>query len=336
MHILTQVIHRRLLEAAGNDGAQSGGAAGDSGSDAGGDAQRAEVEQRARDMGWSPKDQWRGNPGSWIDAQEFVQRGEQIMPILRNNLRSRDTEIAALKEQLRQANTGLQAANESIQVLTNLSTEQSRQAARDKRKALLREQAQARTDGDTDREIEIGEQIADVTSQINAAQAAADADGDAPPPTRRNGKKSTAASQPRGENPTADPEYQQWAGENPWFGTDHIKTAVATAVAQKLRSDPANASLQGKAFFDRVTAETNRALGNGSNQRPPSKVEGAAGSGDNGGGGGGTVNGKTYNDLPPEAKAACERDAKILVGDGKAFKTIADWRKHYVVAYFNS
>lgn len=336
MHTLTQLIHRRLMEAAGDDAAAAGG--GDGGGGGGSDdaavaAAKTEVEQRARNMGWSPKDQWQGHPDSWIDANEFVHRGEQMLPILRSNMRKGEAKIASLEAELKKTNTALQSANESIQVLTNISSEQSRAAAKERRRELLRQQAQARTDGDTDREIEIGEQIADVTSQINAAPAE-----EAPVTKPVKGAKSAAApATTPAADPVQSPEWQQWSQENSWFGTDRRKTALATAIAEELRSDPANAGLVGKPFFDRVTAEVNRTLGIGG-RATTSKVEGNA----PGGGRGAATdnnspsNGKTYADLPADAKAACERDARILVGEGKAFKTIADWRKHYVTAYFNS
>ena len=318
------------MEAAGDDGA--GGGEGGGGPDqAAVEAQRAEVEQRARDMGWSPKENWRGNPNSWIDAPEFVQRGEQVMPILQANLRKGEARVSSLESRMQKQAAQLAEAHETIRVLTDLSTEQSRAAAKERRRELLREQADARREGNTDLEIELGEQIADVTSQINAVN-----DDGTPKP--RKGAKVTAKPEPQrtdpATNPTADPQYQQWAAENPWFGTDRRRTALATAVAEELRADPANASLVGRAFFDRVTAEVNKTL------TPPrsvtSKVEGNNGGNNNAGGGGSsTPAGKSYADLPADAKAACERQAKMLVGEGKAFKTIADWRKQYVTVYFD-
>lgn len=334
MHILRNVIHRLFQETAGNDGAAGGGAGGDNG---GGEppAQNPEVEQRAREMGWSPKEQWRGNPNSWIDAKTFVERGEHVMPILQANSRKDRAELAALRRQLQEQGVQLQTANESIQVLTNISTEQGRAAAKEKRRELLRQQAQARTDGNTDLEIDLGEQIADVTAEITAQAEA---------PAPKKGAKKPSGQQPSSNepDPVAHPDYQAFVSENSWFGVDHIKTAVATAVGQQLRSDPANNHLQGKAFFDRVVAETNKALGGQQpQQRASSKVEGAGnGAGNNGSGGGGggngTSNGKSYADLPADAKAACDKDARRLVGEGKAFKTEADWRKYYVNIYFSS
>ena len=45
--------------------------------------------------------------------------------------------------------------------------------------------------------------------------------------------------------------------------------------------------------------------------------------------------GKSYADLPPEAKAACEDQARKLVGDGRAFKDTASWRKYYAEVFFS-
>lgn len=332
MYILRNVIHR-LFEAAGADGAASGG-------DGGGDqaAQQAAVEQRAREMGWSPKEQWRGNPDHWIDASTFVQRGEQVLPILQANLRQRDAQLATLRQTSQQQAEQLRAANEAIQVLTNISTEQGRTAAKEKRRELLKQQAQARTDGNTDLEIELGEQIADVTAEIQAGQEAAAAStksGKKPQQQQRQQPPAGDSGNNDSQNdPTRDPNYIAFRDANPWFGTDRRKTALATAIGEELRADPANANLVGKAFFDRITAEVNKVF---APARPASKVEGAA----NGGGGNNAgeidpASGKSYADLPADAKEACLRQGKALIGEGKAFKTEAEWRKYYVSMYFNS
>ncbi len=43
------------------------------------------IEQEAHNLGWVPLDQWRGDPEKWTDADTFVKRGKEIMPILRKN-----------------------------------------------------------------------------------------------------------------------------------------------------------------------------------------------------------------------------------------------------------
>ena len=41
-----------------------------------------EVERKARDMGWVPPSEWRAAPprDGFLEPQEFVRRGEKIMP----------------------------------------------------------------------------------------------------------------------------------------------------------------------------------------------------------------------------------------------------------------
>lgn len=45
------------------------------------------IEQRALKMGWVPEDQFKGDPNNWRPADEFVERGEKMIPILRANIR---------------------------------------------------------------------------------------------------------------------------------------------------------------------------------------------------------------------------------------------------------
>ena len=45
------------------------------------------LEDRAAQMGWVPVDKFRGDPAHWVDAETFVKKGEEVMPILRANNR---------------------------------------------------------------------------------------------------------------------------------------------------------------------------------------------------------------------------------------------------------
>lgn len=56
------------------------------------------IEDRAQRMGWTPRDKFRGDPEKWVDAGEFVKRGEESLPILRERLRKADATIADLSK----------------------------------------------------------------------------------------------------------------------------------------------------------------------------------------------------------------------------------------------
>lgn len=51
------------------------------------------VEAQAKNLGWVPKDEFRGDPEQWRDAGEFVKHGEDTLPILRQNLKRMHTKL---------------------------------------------------------------------------------------------------------------------------------------------------------------------------------------------------------------------------------------------------
>lgn len=334
----------KLMEAA-KEG--DGGGGGDSTPDP---AARQEIERRAKDMGWAPRDHWRGAPERWVDAEAFVRRGEEIMPILQANNRKEQVRIQRLEADNLRLQTSLTAATESIEVLTNISSEASLETAKQRRKDLLRQQAQARANNDSDLEVELAEQIADQTAVIREAEKpSSDNEGARNTNTNRRVVKDktspTSASSIPNQSPINDPSFIAWNQDNPWFGSDTKKTALATEIGREIRSNPANAHLQGRAFFDKVSEETEAYLGQSANRgrSAESKVEGGGTDGGGGGGGsssggGGNSNGsaKSFNDLPADAKAACDRQAQWVVGANRAFKDKASWQKHYTQMYFNS
>ncbi len=260
-----------------------------------------EVEARAREMGWVPKEQFKLNPDRWVDAQTYVDRGEEILPVLRSNNRKLTDEVVSLRTQLRET----QAA---IEDLKNFNTEIAKTNAKAREKELLSQISEARSAGNTEVEIELTNQLTDLKAEIK-----------------------TAASKPvvkpvSTETPQLTPEMKTWMGENPWFGTDKRKTGYAFGVAEELK---ANGLTPGtKPFYDAMDTELAKQFNPNPRRREPSKVEG----GSSNSGSSGDPDAKTFADLPQDAKDACEKQAAKFVG--KTFKTLADWRAHYVKKYF--
>ena len=53
----------------------------------------AAVESIARRWGWKPKEEFRGPPDRWTSAEDFVARGENELPILRERNRNLDRQV---------------------------------------------------------------------------------------------------------------------------------------------------------------------------------------------------------------------------------------------------
>ncbi len=58
-----------------------------------------DFDGEARDLGWRPQDEFKGDPKLWVDAETFVKRGEEMMPILKTQLKSVKQELADLRRQ---------------------------------------------------------------------------------------------------------------------------------------------------------------------------------------------------------------------------------------------
>jgi hypothetical protein len=275
------------------------------------------IEVRAKEMGWVSKDAFHGDPEKWVDAETYVKRGETFIPYLQATTRRQIEEIERLRGENNQTRTALKAAQESIDALKEFNSAANRKAAKEQRENLVSEIAEASKEGDHEKVAELTVKVAEQTATIAAAEASK--------PKTNGAPVSEAAT---GTDYTKTPEFVAWKAENPWFGVDKRKTAVSFAVADELRSNPANANLLGRPFWDKISEEVDRTFGGNQRRQGPSKTEGDTRS--TGGGG----NGKSFADLPADAKAACEKQASKLVGKDRAFADMGAWRKHYAEKYF--
>lgn len=273
-----------------------------------------EVVVKAKEMGWVPQEDFKGDPKNWRDAEEFVSRGEEILPIVRKDNERLRAEVAQTKAETARLKAMVDAGQEAIVELKAFHTEDTRRQVEKAQRDLRAGIKQAKADGNEDLEETLREEL----TEINAA-------------LKEAGETRTKDTREAPPQPVVDPALIAWRADNPWFEVDTKRTALTVAIAQELRADPKNATLLGKAFYEKAAAGADEIL----NPRPGrghSKLEEGGGGGQGGGGGG--SDGKTFRDLPSEARTVCDKQASKLVGEGRAFKTQEAWRKHYVEQYF--
>jgi hypothetical protein len=276
-----------------------------------------DIIKEASAMGWVPKEQFRGDPEKWSDAETFVDRGKHFMPILRANNRRLQEEHSRLLQEVTGLKSLLTASSEAIEELKAFHSEDTKAKVAAVKQRVIEQLKTAKTDGDVEAEIRLTDELVD----LRAAEKAL--------PVKEEKKPTPSKT----EEDAPDPELIEWASvpENAWFGKDRRKTSLAFAIATELREDPRNARLVGKAFYDRVAEEVNSTLGVPSRSEPSDKVEGSRG----GRGGPNSSGGKSYTDLPKEAKETCASEARKLVGAGRAFKDMASWQAYYAKIYFS-
>lgn len=273
--------------------------------------QTTPVEQEARTLGWVPQEEFKGDPARWVDAETFVERGHTVMPILRKNNERLEQLVKSQAEELNKVKNLFNASQESITELQKVHADAMKAAVEKARRDVMAEIRTAREEGDVERELQLTDELADLKNQQKSLET----------------KPQEPAAPAQAQQEEVHPELKAWMEENPWFGTDQRKTMKAMGIAQVLRADPDNEKLQGRAFFDRVLEELE-----GKTTTRTDKVSGGRPTGTGGGGGGG--GGKAYADMPSDAKEACDRQGKKLVGEGRAFKDMAAWRSYYANLYF--
>lgn len=104
------------------------------------------TERQARDSGWVPKEDFNGEEHKWVDAGEFLRRGE-----LFGKIESQNKELKAIRETLAEFKNHHSKVQEKAykQAIADLKAK--------KKEALI--------DGDADLVIEVDEQLADVRTQ---------------------------------------------------------------------------------------------------------------------------------------------------------------------------
>jgi hypothetical protein len=113
------------------------------------------VEQKAAADGWRPKEEWEGAPDQWVDAKEFVFRGELMDRI---------------KAQTKQLSKQGETIDELRKALGKLGEHNAKIAEMEYRKAvkeLKRQQLRAVGEGDEDRALELGDQIDELNEARN-------------------------------------------------------------------------------------------------------------------------------------------------------------------------
>lgn len=246
-------------------------------------AQPIEVQKDAERLGWIPPSRFKGDPTRFVDADIYIKRGEEVLPIVKEQNKRLHTELDSLKRESQATAHALKAAQDAIAQMEERHTVATQKAVDDARRQVKAQLAAASEAGDH-------EGVAELTEQLTKMAVTEPAAAKAPAPT----------PEPQ-FTPPAD--LVEWNAENPWFGINKRKTALALAVAQELREQGETSS--GRTFYDKVLAEVDKELG--VQQPRGDKVEGARGS-DGGNASGGR--GKSYAALPSDARAACDADAK--------------------------
>ena len=261
-----------------------------------------EVQHEAESQGWVPKERFRGNESDWVDADTFVKRGREILPILRKNNENLIKDLQATKDQLKE----FREAAEEFKKFQRESYERKAQEYEGQIREIKESRAQAISDGDG--------------QKVNALDDALDQAKENFKEAKQSVKDVVSAKDPEPTPEAIDPGLQAWLDRNTWFGQDKRLTAMVNGVGESLRLE--FPLLKGQAFLDKLDEVLAEEFPNkfGKKQSPSSRVESGSGRQSRSGG-----NAQSYDNLPSEAKSACDRFVKQKLMTREQYVADFDW-----------
>lgn len=257
------------------------------------------VETEARQFGWVPKEDFKGNEDDWKDAETFVKRGKEINGFLRNDLEK----IKGLVKTEREAHAAeIKEIQSTIEEFKKYHNETETRAYKRALDDLKNQKAVAIEQGDGSLVVDIDEQI----QNIKEAQ--------------RSNETSKTLKKEVPVNNGVHPLFNTWVKENLWYKADAELKALADIIADEVGS--ANPELQGMPFYEEVTKLVKEAQPE-KFQNPARKNSSVSSSSD--GRSPSTNKKKGYNDLPTEAKAACDKFVKQKLMTQEQYVAEYDW-----------
>lgn len=255
-----------------------------------------EVTEQAKLLGWVPKEQFKGRESEWIDADEFVRRGEQILPIVKDNLRRVTADLKVAKAEI--AKFGQTA--EEFRRFTEEAQQRKEAEWAQEMDALKGKLAQAVEDGDGKATTRLMDEIEEHKEDKPKARPAQDA------------------------TPTVDPAFTAWRAENPWYENEALQEA---AIAQGVFLNKKHGYV-GQKLYDAVKVQMVKLfpdeVEDSSSGDNGGMFDGSAGSKRRSSSG--RPKEKTYENLPDYAKAACDRFlAKGFIKSKEQYVKNFDW-----------
>lgn len=153
-------------------------------------------EQEARQEGWRPQEEWKGDPEKWVDAATFVERGEKISGILKKK-------VETLEQRLERA----EKANQKFGEYHKKTIEKERKNAEQQIQSLEKQLEQAVSEGDGQAFTRINNEINNIKTNI-----------------------------PQNDDDGFTDLAQGWLSDNQWYNNNQKLAIFADGVADRLRA----------------------------------------------------------------------------------------------------
>jgi hypothetical protein len=258
---------------------------------------KSEIE--AKQFGWVPQEEYKGDPEKWKDADTFLQRGKEINGFLRKDLEKLES-IQAKKDAAHERELAeIRSTMEEFKEFHKLTLDATyKRAMADLRK----EKAEAIEQGDGARVVELDDEI----NNIKEAQK----------PVKKEEKPNESPKQ-------NDKSYYEWLDLNPWYITSDKLGKAAEKFGEIINAK--TPELKGTPFLEEVTRKVKEAFPE-EFENPARRNSQITDNSDSTYRGTGKQVKKSYENLPPEGKAQCDKFIKQgIFKTREAYCAELDW-----------
>jgi len=296
----------------------------------------AGAEERARMMGWKPKDQYRGPPDKWVPADEFLDRGFASPAVLADRVEVMTSRMTRMERDNQTLSSKFDDAVRTINDMTTMMRAADKRAYDRARADLDQQRVKAVEAGDTEAFRRLDTEMRELDRGAPPANVAA----------ANPNVSSTSAPQGR-STPTADnPAVQAFYQRNPWYSRDPVMTQEADIIHTGLLNarpdltvDQNLAEVERRLraqFPDRFgAAPPTRGMNGGYQQQQPQQPEnprrneaGSVSPASSSGSPRQQQGRRTFAAMPQASKDAYTRYKRMLEGHGEPL-TEAEWATDY-------
>lgn len=182
----------------------------------------SDIEKEALENGWIPEDRYHG-PGKWVDAETFVRRGREILPIVQGSLKKERERTRRLESELAE----VKQAQQEWMALKKKELEQQLDSRLAELKAARKDAVETGN----------GEQLNAIDDELHEL------------------RQAKSQQQPTQKPiPQVDPVFLDWVErpENRWYKDDGRARIIADMIGLQLFKTQ---GLQGEALYDAVAVE---------------------------------------------------------------------------------
>jgi hypothetical protein len=237
----------------------------------GGAEEAVDYEAEARKMGWTPPDEFKGDPKHFIDAETFYRRATEYMPIAKATIKTLSQKIDRMERDFKRASEHFSKAEERAYQRALADIRAKQEAA-----------------------VEAGDLDAFREAEREAEE------------LRKAGAKQANEPEEDEEQRRAE-EVADWGRANKWYATNPIMQAYADSIAARVAKT--KGGFLDRSDLDKITEKVKAKFPEEFEEDAPkpkapkrSPVEGVSGAR--------PTRGKTFADLPVEAQRLCDRWVK--------------------------